>query len=221
MRTTFACVACLVFCCGMPGMKYQEARAAAIQVKVGYAFNKSPATFFPNPWQGDAGVVSFAGAGTSFDAGAIRVINNGALPFTINDLVVDTFESGTIFHIWGGFLPQVVSPGQSMIFTQTGEFNFDTSDEPIHDVPASSVTPHVRLTIDGVTLPDFVDTAQVLNTEGSDHLMINNVNESHQWRDIGTFGGQAGDVPEPSSLIVFGLVAGLVNRTRRHKAHKA
>jgi len=58
------------------------------------------------------------------------------------------------------------------------------------------------------------DTAQVLNTEGTDFLAQHNLNESHQWRDIGTFGGQAG-VPEPSTFVIAGF-SGLLILGRSH-----
>ncbi|MBI3838134.1 MAG: PEP-CTERM sorting domain-containing protein [Planctomycetia bacterium] len=115
-------------------------------------------------------------------------------------MTVDSFENGASFHIWGGFLPAVVPVGESMIFTQTGSYNFDSSDQPIHDLPASSAQPVVHVVVDSVSA-FFTDTAQVLNTEGSDHLALTNQNESHIWREIGTFGG----VPEPSSLVLLGL----------------
>ena len=75
----------------------------------------------------------------------------------------------------------------------------------------------VHLVIDGTNY-DLADTAQVLNTEGTDHLAQAGLNESHQWREIGTFGGQPG-VPEPGALAMLGGMliapAGWLLRRRR------
>ena len=179
---------------------------ASIEVQVGYADELRPSPFFPNPWQGGSGVALFAGGAstlTDYDAGAIRVINNGGSAVSIQDLVVSGFGDGSSYQIWGGFLGTGFSlaPGMSAIFTQTVSYNFDTSDNQ-GGGPATAV-PVVTLTVDGVTT-SFNDTAQVLNTEGTDHLAAAGLNESHGWRDIGTFGGQAG-VPEPSTLAIAGL----------------
>jgi hypothetical protein len=81
-----------------------------------------------------------------------------------------------------------------MIFTQTGSYNFDSSDDEGGNPGA---IPQVHLKISNVTTTYF-DTAQVLNTEGTDALALAGLNESHQWRPIGTFGGQAG-VPLPAA----------------------
>jgi len=154
-----------------------------------------------------------------FDAGAIQVINNGAVPFTINNLVVDGFGDGASYSLWGSFLGSGFSlnPGKSAIFTQTASYNFDTSDD--QGGGPSTAIPVVHLTINGSTM-DLQDTAQVLNTEGTDHLGGNGLNESHQWRDIGTFGGQG--TPEPSAFVLAGtsslLILGWSWMKRRKKA---
>jgi hypothetical protein len=158
------------------------------------------------------------GAGSGFDAGAVRIINNTGASVMIQGLVVDSFENGASFSLWGGFLGAgfKLDPGKSAIFTQTIGENFDTSDQPQHDLPASNAMPQVHFTIDGV-MHNFTDTAQVLNTGGSDHLALNNLNESFQWRDIGTFGGQA--APEPASLTMLAIgIAGMAGyRLRKRK----
>jgi PEP-CTERM motif len=193
---------------------------ADIQVQVGYADDLRPSPFFPIPWQGGAGVALFAGGQSAgYDAGAVRVINNGATAVTINDLTVDGFGDGASFHIWGGILGAGFSLGSGMsaIFTQTTSYNFDSSDDEGSN-PAA--IPLVHLTIDGTALAALADTAQVLNTEGTDHLAAAGLNESHQWRDIGTFGGQSGAVPEPASVVLFGTVAVAALWSRRKSLAK-
>lgn len=192
--------------------------ARAQEVQVGYADNIRPSPFFPVPWQGDPGVQAFLGAdnGGYFDAGAIRIINNTANPILFTAAHVDSFGDGADFNIWttliGGGIS--INPGMSVILTQTNGYNFDSSDDQGSNPNA---IPMVHLTLDGQTY-DLADTAQVLNTEGTDHLAQAGLNESHQWRDIGTFGGQAG-VPEPGALAMLGgmLVssAGWLVRRRR------
>jgi hypothetical protein len=188
-----------LFCAGF--VLAQGAHAQTFDVQVGYADNIRSSPFFPLPWQGDPGVAAFLGSGPSFDAGAIRIINTGATTLTLDAFNVDSFGDGSNFNIWGGLLPQSFAPGTSLILTQTGEYNFDTSDD---EGSNPNALPVVHLNIDG-TSQSFTDTAQVLSTEGTDHLGGNNLNESHQWRDIGTYGGQAA-VPEPGA---FAFLSGL------------
>jgi hypothetical protein len=204
----------------------QASAGSTIEVQVGYADGLRPSPFFPNPWQGSSGIALFAGFGSGgpmdFDAGAIRVINNGSSAITITNLVVDGFGDGASYSLWGSFLGAGFSldPGKSAIFTQTSSYNFDTSDDQGNG--PSTAIPVVHLTIDGTT-SNLSDTAQVLNTEGTDHLGASNLNESHQWRDIGTFGGQPG-VPEPSTIVMAGtsslLLIGWSLMTRRQKHAK-
>lgn len=192
------------------------AAVADVEVQVGYADNLRPSPFFPIPWQGGTNVALFAGSGPNYDAGAIRVINNGATAITINGLTVNSFGDGASFSLWGSYIGTgfVLNPGMSAIFTQTAEYNFDSSDdEGGHPL----AIPEVHLTINGTT-GVYDDTAQVLNTEGTDHLGASNLNESHQWRDINTFGGQA--APEPSSMALAGLGGLVLLARRRFRARK-
>ena len=187
---------------------------ASYVVQVGYADDLRPSPFFPIPWSGGALVDTFAGGQTAgYDAGAIRIINTGATTITFNSLIVDSFGDGTVYNIWSGYAGSTIAPGHSMIFTQTTSYNFDSSDNQGGDFTASAI-PRVILGLDSLATVNFFDTAQVLNTEGSDHLAAAGLNESHQWRDIGTFGGQAG-VPEPEAIVLLGLgFAGLALRRR-------
>ncbi len=192
--------------------------AKAQEVQVGYADNIRPSPFFPVPWDGGAGVQYFLGGSGSgqYDAGAVRIINTTANPILLTAATVDGFGDGTSFNLWGGLIGAglSISPGMSLILTQTAEFNFDTSD---YQGSNPAAIPVVHLTIDGTSY-DLQDTAQVLNTEGTDHLAQAGENESHQWRDIGTFGGQSG-VPEPGALAMLGSMlvvpAGWLLRRRR------
>jgi hypothetical protein len=105
-----------------------------------------------------------------------------------------------------------IHPGQQLILAQTGASrrtptdyspmpcnraaspslycwsNFDTSDTPTGEVGAAN-TPVIHLTLNGIA-QTFIDTAQILNTAGSDlgnHTPAA-INESVQWRLIGTTG---------------------------------
>ena len=106
----------------------QTARAQIVQV--GYADNIRPSPFFPVPWDGDAGVQYFLGGGPSYDAGAVRVINNTASAMVLTSAHIDGFGDGTNYNIWGGLIGGglSISPGMSLILTQTTPYNFDSSD---------------------------------------------------------------------------------------------
>jgi hypothetical protein len=200
----FVCVCALVL-----GVAAGSARAQSFRVDVGYADNIRSSPFFPTPFLGDLGTIAAGGSqiGGSYDSGAFRVVNTGALPVmvTVGATSVDNFGDGTTFMIWSGASdPVTVLSGESLIFAQTTPYNFDSSDD--QGGGSSAIQPHVHLTIGGVPMT-FIDTAQVLNTEGTDHLALAGLNESHQWREIGTFGGQAGGapVPEPGTLALAGM----------------
>jgi len=196
------------------GAAASVAQAGSFTVQVGYADDLRPSPFFPTPWQGGAGVDFFAGGQTAgYDAGAIRIVNTGSTAITFNTMTVDSFGDGTSFTLWDGWAGSSIAAGDSAIFTQTTSYNFDTSD---YEGSNPLALPQVHVTIDGATV-DYTDSAQVLNTEGTDHLALAGLNESHQWRDIGTFGGQSGDVPEASStMALLGLgLAGLLGISRR------
>jgi hypothetical protein len=183
-----------------------QAMAIDIDVFVGYADNTRLGPFFPTPWLGDPGILDVGhAAGQIFDAGAIRIDNNTGAALTIDRVTVDGFANGASFSLWGSF---TIPSGMKAILTQTkgeegGEEDFDTSDQtvPSHAccTPLGNGVepfPKVHITIGGQTMT-FGDSAHVLDTGGFDLGVFHEggTNESHQWRLIGTTGGQA--APQP------------------------
>lgn len=171
---------------------------AALAVFVGYADDVRPSPSFPVPWQGSPNT-TFIGAGPSFDAGGIRLDNNSNSPIQIDDVFVTVpgwttsnardAQGNGIADLWGSF---TIPPNSTVILTQTGEFNFDTSDFGLtgcgNTIPdGQSPFPTVKITINGVATT-FNDTGHVLDTGGFD--LACRGNESLQWRLIGTAGIQ-------------------------------
>jgi len=101
------------------------AKADGFTVFVGYADNLRPSGFFPTPWLGGSNVVSQTPAGQSLDTGAVRIDDTGGTILTITGFTVAFNGGAQVFSFWS---PLVLNPGQVGIFTQTGSFNFDTSD---------------------------------------------------------------------------------------------
>jgi hypothetical protein len=195
---------------------------ADLEVQVGYADNLRASPFFPTPWCGAAGTTfdgssANGGCGMTFDSGAIRLINNGASSISVTDVSVNI--GGVITDIWNAGGAFSIAPGTSAILAQTGQFNFDSSDIPgITCCSNDGIIPTVTITFDGKTVT-LNDSAQVLNTSGFDFACSAgcfNTNESFRWRDIGTVGGQAGNTPEPSSMLLMGSgllsLCGIVRR---------
>ena len=201
------------------------APAQAYQVQVGYADGIRGSPNFPSIWSGDPGVhfFGFFNPPDDFgaDAGAIRIVNDGATPITLDAFFVDGFQNGASFSIWGGFLPFSLPAGDSAIFTETAFNNFDSSDQPIHGPPGSAFEPVVHITVDGL-LSTFTDVGQVLNTGGFD-LALTGRNEALGWRDISSTCGincPGNQIPEPGTLGLLGLALagiGVVGRRRRNK----
>jgi RHS repeat-associated protein len=177
---------------------------AGLAVFVGYADDVRANPNFPVPWKGSPNT-TFIGGGASFDAGAIRLDNNTSAPILIDGVFVTVpgwttsdhrdAQGNGIADLWGSF---TIPPNSTVILTQTGEFNFDTSDFGVRgcgDTLANGQPPipTVRVTIAG-TPTTFSDTAHVLNTGGFD--LACRSNESLQWRLIGTSGieNQAGHI---------------------------
>lgn len=221
-----------------------QAMAGSYQVYVGYADNLRATLVFPSPFFGDSNVALYVGQDPSInalDAGAVRILNNGLTDITLNSLAVSVpGSSSPTDPSWNSSIPaggQVLTPGQSAIFTQTAQWNFDTSDPGYVSPPnifdncsvgptALTATcinnaPFVNPTVDGV-LTVWRDTGHVLDTGGFDaNCCLPNGNESLQWRIIGTTGVQnpGGNVPEPGSLLLLGAgLAGLAAWRWKHAA---
>ena len=202
-----------------------------VEVFVGYADQIRTNPFFPNPWDGSPNTI-FLGSGNDYDSGAVRLENIGTTDFTLDPGAhVDGFATGNTVQLWDTLIGTglTVHPGEQVIFTQTADNNFDSSEfvtgnasNPDHAQPV------IHLTLDN-TAVTFTDTAQVLNTGGFDRA-YNGTNESLQWRPIGTTGigdpggnpGGVPGVPEPSSVTAFTLgvlgLAGLLLRARQRRS---
>lgn len=101
------------------------AHAGTVDVFVGYADNLRPSGFFPSVWLGDPNVFSQTPSGQTLDSGAVRLDNNTGAPITISNFQVFFPNNGSTFSPWSSL---ALPTGATGIFTQTGSFNFDTSD---------------------------------------------------------------------------------------------
>src|SRR5713226_9172974 len=103
------------------GLRGSLAYAADYSVFVGYADNlrANPANF-PTPWEGDSGV-TFLGCSPSttcsFDAGAVRIVNNTAGPIKIDAVAVHV--DTCTYTLWSSSLPVTLGFGGQLILTQT------------------------------------------------------------------------------------------------------
>ena len=198
--------------------------APSFSIFLGYADGLRGSTNFPSIWQGDPNVI-FNGGGSvtaNSDTGAIMLRNTGTSVFSITDLVASGFDLGGPFQLWSSFLSggQTLSPGQNAIFTQTGNYNFDTSDfnNGTQALPSTS-QPTVTFSFGDGSSAVCHDTAQVLNTGGFDTATIGN--EALGWRLCGTTGiGNPGNqIPEPGTFGLAGLaLLGLAGGLRRRRA---
>jgi hypothetical protein len=173
------------------------AAASGVVVQVGYADNaRANPNNFPTPWAGSPGVTFEGCVGCTYDAGAVRVVNNTSIAQTVDSVIVKV--STCTFDIWPH--GTVLQPGQQLIVTQTNPTAaavcggtsgaFDTSDIGVNGAATNctpdGVIPEVDVTIGGVTSALF-DTQQVLNTGGIDLASCPaGSNESAQWSLIGT-----------------------------------
>jgi RHS repeat-associated protein len=166
------------------------AQTNPLSIYVGYADGlRAAGSIFPFPWLGSPGV-TFIGCCPSFDAGAIRFDNSSNNAITLDSVTVDI--GGNHFDLWGKNL--TVPANQILMLSQTGQFNFDTSDYSNAGCGGNNgVIPKVNVTIAGVTTT-YNDTNQILNTFGFD--LACRGNESQSWQRIGG-GGNTINVPLP------------------------
>ncbi len=121
------------------GLMAGTANAAGIAVYVGYVDNLRASGFFPSVWLTSPGVVSQTPDGQSLDAGAIRIDNNTGGSITISNFDVYFPNVAAHFTLWSSL---TIGNGNTGIFTQTGSYNFDTSDFGIFGgLPPSSLAP--------------------------------------------------------------------------------
>jgi PEP-CTERM motif-containing protein len=170
----------------------QALAASSFETFVGYADNLRPSAFFPtglctgNFWNGQSGMAATC-AGQSMDSGAIMFLNNGTTSLSITGLSETNQPAGgkIVYNPWGT-LAFTLAPGQDVVFTQTGSYNFDSSDNPFisnGNSPTNNCSvgalastslcttnaPLVSLTVDGKTVT-LLDTAHVLDTGGYDSV---------------------------------------------------
>ncbi len=116
------------------------AQAGSVSVYVGYVDNLRASGFFPTVWIGGSNVVSQTPGGQSLDAGAVRIDNNTGASITVSNFSVLFPNIASTFTIWS---PLTIGNGQVGIFTQTGSYNFDTSDfGTFGGTPPSSLAPN-------------------------------------------------------------------------------
>jgi hypothetical protein len=174
--------------------------SSAVTVYVGYADTvRADAQNFPTPWDGSPNT-TFAGCSgqppCTFDAGAVRVVNDSAGAVTVNAVAIH-LDTCT----YTGWPAALLQPGADLIVTQlssgvaagcTGPVpaTMDLSDVgPGGGSYTGVCTPdglqaQVDVTVDGATT-SYVDSGQVLNTGGVDGGVCRG-NESIQWTLIGS-----------------------------------
>jgi Big-like domain-containing protein len=173
--------------------------SGGVDVFVGYADNlRANPGNFPTPWDGSPGVTFEGCTGScTFDAGAVRIVNNSASPVTIDSVAVKI--STCTFNMW----PSAnLAAGGQLIVTQTvtgasngcaSDGTMDTSDVgPNGEGYAGNCTPdglipEVDVSING-SVSSFSDTGQILNTGGVDAALCTPPpgNESTQWTPVGS-----------------------------------
>jgi RHS repeat-associated protein/uncharacterized repeat protein (TIGR01451 family) len=166
------------------------AQTNPLSIYVAYADGlRAAGSIFPFPWMGSPGV-TFIGCCPAFDAGAIRFDNSSSNGIILDSVTVDIGPNH--FDLWGRNL--TVPANQILMLSQTGQFNFDTSDFSGAGCGGNNgVIPKVNVTIAGVTT-SYNDTNQILNTFGFD--LACRGNESQSWQRIGG-GGSTINVPLP------------------------
>src|SRR5262249_30259675 len=133
--------------------------------------------------------------------------NPTGVPLPVDSVSVDLQRPGPVYKLWNSF--SIPAHG-SAILTQTGQYNFDTSDSPITACPTQASPsdkriPKVTITIAGVPTA-LLDAGKVLDTGGFDYASCK-PNESLQWRSIGGagIGTEGGSIP----LGPVGQIAGV------------
>jgi fibronectin type 3 domain-containing protein len=209
MCTGFVVILGLSFFLVAPLGTSPAAAASPLNVFVGY-FDTHSVPFSsnqPNPWP-YTDPSSFDGTPcpnypndtTCWDAGAIRLDNPGSADVTGVKVAV-TIGSKT-YALWGA--SQTVKAHGMLVLTETGgsqnSENFDGSDEPPNSYNGgntascvdSGAIPNVQITVAGTTT-SYLDTGQVLNTDGVDiahclngKFVSGRMDESHPWVQIGT-----------------------------------
>ncbi len=119
-----------------------RAVADSLTVYVGYADNLRASGFFPTPWLGGANVVSQTPTGQSLDTGGVRIDNTGASSIAITNFKVtlNPGGGGIPFTIWSSL---TIGAGKTGIFTQTGSYNFDSSDSGVFGgAPPANLEPN-------------------------------------------------------------------------------
>lgn len=205
--------------------------AGSVTVQVGYADNLRPSPFFPTNFCN--GGVQFDGStgatcAQTFDAGAIRIVNNTGGVMTVSSVSVQINASLT-YSIWNTGGAFTIADGTDEVLSQIYSYNFDSSDNGTGTAPGDGFDPIVTIvytdpSVAGGATQTLVltDSGQVLNTGGFDAvngyngtcLGFQNVvgvnypgscNESQQWRDIGTIGYQnpGGGAPEPGTIVLL------------------
>jgi hypothetical protein len=150
-----------------------------VSVYVGYVDTLRPGgTGLPSPWGGTQDVTLVGG--DPFDGGALLFDNTTARDITLERVAV--YLGSVRFAIWSPNL--TVKAHSKLILTQTQQFNFDTSDQPITCTPTGAI-PIVSWVIDGRQY-SYLDKGRILNDGGIDQGSCNNWNESHQWELLTT-----------------------------------
>jgi hypothetical protein len=165
---------------------------AGLQVYVGYAENERQPVNFPTVWRGSQNTI-FLGdpSTTSWDTGGILLRNTSNAPIVLGaGAYVDGFGDGLSYQLWDQMIGNGVTihPGQNLILAETSPRDFDSSDTPVgNTTPNPGAIPVIHVTLNGMPI-SFRDTAQVLNTGGIDTGNALGINESENWRPIGTTG---------------------------------
>jgi len=171
------------------------AAQSGIEVYVGYAdLYRADVTSFPTPWDGSPNTIyeGCAPSTCTYDASAVRVVNNTGSTVTVNAVKVHV-DTCT----YAGWPSATLAPGAELIVTELpggskvgcpGTVHMDTSDvgpggqDYSLNCSPDGILPTVEITINGQTTP-YTDSGQVLNTGGFDGACVGN--ESTQWTAIG------------------------------------